>query len=289
MGNPPVKGWFVVNALGHCIFSGLKRVRLRVVSKVLPGCGSILPLAAHLPTNGTAFHVGPSIWSDNSLVRRSNCSVKSSMANNQVKENILVPIWVALRIHCLSNQVCIQYSLITIIKCEYVLTRVKDGVGVGQSNWVTVFVPFAGSDATLNQSSPTRDRNLCTEVVVHHRWGILMVAVVRVKVMVIVIKVIVRDQVSCWKVLFHSIGSKVVSNALIEYPGWIGQWISLLFRCHMFDLQTVCPFVLRMFAVKAEPTLVAGPKYHSKVNLTSENAGTLSLNITQSYQPNSHM
>jgi hypothetical protein len=72
----------VVNALGHCIFSGLKRVRLLEVSKVLPGCGSILLLAAHFPTNGTAFHVGPFVWSDNFLVRRSNCSVESSMVNN---------------------------------------------------------------------------------------------------------------------------------------------------------------------------------------------------------------
>jgi hypothetical protein len=35
--------------------------------------------------------------------------------------------------------------------------------------------------------------------------------------------------------------------------------------------------------------LVAGPKSHPKVNLMSGNVGTLSLNITQSYQPNSHM
>jgi hypothetical protein len=37
-GNPPVEGWLVVNALGHGIFSGLKRVRFLEVSKVLPGC-----------------------------------------------------------------------------------------------------------------------------------------------------------------------------------------------------------------------------------------------------------
>ncbi len=61
MGNPPVKGWLVVNSLGHCIFYGLKRVRLLEVSKVLPGCGTILLMAAYLPANGTAFHVGLSI------------------------------------------------------------------------------------------------------------------------------------------------------------------------------------------------------------------------------------
>ncbi len=130
----------------------------------------------------------------------------------------MVPIWVALRIHCFSNQVCIQYNLITIIECECVLTHVKNGVGIGQFNGVTIFVPFLGSDAALHQSSPRRDGNLYAEVVVPHLWGHLKVTMVRVKVMVVLIKGIVRGQVFCWKVLFRSIGSKVVSNALIEYP-----------------------------------------------------------------------
>jgi hypothetical protein len=130
----------------------------------------------------------------------------------------LVPIRVALRIHCFSNQVCIQYDLITIVECECVFTCVKDGVGISQSNGVTVFIPFPGSDAALHQSSPSRDRNLCIEVVVPHLWGHLKVAVVRVKVMVIIINVLVRGQVFCWKVLFCRIGSKVVTNSLIEYP-----------------------------------------------------------------------
>ncbi len=80
----------------------------------------------------------------------------------------MVSVWVALRIHCFSNQVCIQYGLITIVKYECVLTRVKEGVGVGQSNGVTTFILFLGSDVALYQSSPTRDGNLCTEVVVPH-------------------------------------------------------------------------------------------------------------------------
>jgi hypothetical protein len=131
---------------------------------------------------------------------------------------ILVPVQVALHIHCFSSQVCIQYSLITIIECECILKRVEDGVGISQSNGVTVFVPFLGSEAALHQSSPTRDKNLCAEVVVPHLWGHLKVAMVRVKVMVIVIKVIVRGQVFCWIILFCSTRSEVVSNALIEYP-----------------------------------------------------------------------
>ncbi len=119
----------------------------------------------------------------------------------------MVPIWVVLRIHCLSNHICIQCVLITIIECECVLTHVKDGVGVGQSNGVTVFIPFPRSDAALHQSSPMRDGNLCTELVVPHFWSHLKVAVVRVKVMVMVINVIVRGQVFCQKVLFRGIGS----------------------------------------------------------------------------------
>ncbi len=95
---------------------------------------------------------------------------------------------------------------------------VKDGVGIGKSDGVTVFIPLPGSDAALHQSSPPRDRNLCIEVVVPHLWGHLKVTVVRVKVMVIIIEIIVRVQVFCRKILFRGIGSKVVSNSLIEYP-----------------------------------------------------------------------
>ena len=40
-------------------------------------------------------------------------------------------------------------------------------------------------------------------------------------------------------------------------------------RCRRVDLQTVCPFDLMILAVKAEPTLVAGPKYCPRINLTS--------------------
>ncbi len=70
----------------------------------------------------------------------------------------------------------------------------------------------------LHQSSPSRDRHLCIKVVVPHLWGHLEVTVVRVKVMVVIIEVKVRGQVICRKILFHGIGSKVVSNSLIEYP-----------------------------------------------------------------------
>ncbi len=128
------------------------------------------------------------------------------MVNDGVKENILVPVRVALRIHCLSNQVCIEYGLITIVECERVITCVKDGVGISQSDGVTIFIPFPGGDAALCQSFPSWDRNLCIEVVVPHLWGYLKVSVVRVKVMVIIIEVIVRGQVFCRKILFSGIG-----------------------------------------------------------------------------------
>ncbi len=71
------------------------------------------------------------------------------MVNNKVKENVLVPIRVTLRIHCLSNQVRAHHSLITIVQCKLVLMRVKDGVGISQSDRVTVFIPFPGSDMAL--------------------------------------------------------------------------------------------------------------------------------------------
>jgi hypothetical protein len=164
-------------------------------------------MAACLPTNDTVFHVCLFVWSNNFLVRRSNCSVKSSMVNDGVKENILVNVRVALHIHCFSNQVCIEYGLITIVKCECVLTCVEDGVSVSQSDGVTIFIAFPGGDAALCQSSPSWDRNLCVEVVVPYLWGHLKVRVVRVKVMVIIIEVIVRGQVFCQKILLCGIGS----------------------------------------------------------------------------------
>jgi hypothetical protein len=92
------------------------------------------------------------------------------------------------------------------------------GLALASRTGLTVFVSFAESDAALYQSSPTRDGNFCIDVVVPHLWSHLKVAVVRVKVMVIVIKVVVWGQVFCLKVLFRSIGSEVVSNTLIEYP-----------------------------------------------------------------------
>jgi hypothetical protein len=66
------------------------------------------------------------------------------MVNDGVKENILVPLRVTLRIYCLSNQACIEYGLITIVECEHALTCVKDGAGVSQSNGVTILNPIFG-------------------------------------------------------------------------------------------------------------------------------------------------
>ncbi len=130
----------------------------------------------------------------------------------------MVPIRVALRLHCLSNLVHIEYGLITNVEYERVLMCVKDGVGVSQSDRVTVCIPFPGSGAASCQSSPSRYRNLCIEVVVPHLWSHLKVILVRFKVMVIIIEVIVRGQVFCQKILFRGIGSKVVGYSIIKYP-----------------------------------------------------------------------
>jgi hypothetical protein len=52
MRNPPVESWFMVNAQDLSIFGCFNRVRLLKVSKVLPRCRAVFPLAAKLPTNG---------------------------------------------------------------------------------------------------------------------------------------------------------------------------------------------------------------------------------------------
>ncbi len=140
------------------------------------------------------------------------------MVNNRVKENILVPIGITLRIHCFSNQVCAHHSLITIVERKRVLTRVENGIVISQSNGVTVFILFSGSHMALRQSSPSWDRYLCIKVIVPHFWGHLKGTVVGVWVMVIVIMVKVWGQVFCWKVLVCGIGSKVASYCLIKYP-----------------------------------------------------------------------
>jgi hypothetical protein len=92
------------------------------------------------------------------------------------------------------------------------------GLALASPTGATVFVPLPGSDVALHQSSSSGDRNLCIEVVVPHFWGHLKVTMVRVKVMVIIIKIKVRGQVFCQKVLVCGIGSKVVCNGLIKYP-----------------------------------------------------------------------
>jgi hypothetical protein len=51
MRNPPVESWFMVNAQNLSIFGCFNRVRCLKVSKVLPRCRAIFPLAAKLPTN----------------------------------------------------------------------------------------------------------------------------------------------------------------------------------------------------------------------------------------------
>jgi hypothetical protein len=48
MRNPPVESWFMVNAQDLGIFGCFNRVRLIKVSKVLPRCRAIFPLAAKL-------------------------------------------------------------------------------------------------------------------------------------------------------------------------------------------------------------------------------------------------
>ena len=51
MRNPPVESWFMVNAQDLSIFGCFNRVRLLKVSKILPRCRAVFPVAAKLPTN----------------------------------------------------------------------------------------------------------------------------------------------------------------------------------------------------------------------------------------------
>jgi hypothetical protein len=88
------------------------------------------------------LHIGMSIRAANLLVGRSNHLIKASMINKEVSENILVLVRVTLRIHCFSNQVCINCGLITIVKLHNILAFVKNGVGICQSNGVTIGVSF---------------------------------------------------------------------------------------------------------------------------------------------------
>jgi hypothetical protein len=69
MRNPPVESLFMVNAKVLSIFGGVNRVRLLKVSKVLPRCRAVFPLAAKLPINGSALQVDLSISAVNFLIR----------------------------------------------------------------------------------------------------------------------------------------------------------------------------------------------------------------------------
>jgi hypothetical protein len=48
---PPVESWFMVNLQDLGIFGCFNRVRLLKVSKILPRCRAVFPVAAKLPTN----------------------------------------------------------------------------------------------------------------------------------------------------------------------------------------------------------------------------------------------
>ncbi len=69
MRNPPVERWFMVNSQDLSIFGCFNRVSPLKVSKVLPRCRAVFPLAAELPKNSWMLQVGLSISANNFLVR----------------------------------------------------------------------------------------------------------------------------------------------------------------------------------------------------------------------------
>ncbi len=100
-------------------------------------------LAANLPANGIPLHIDTSVRPDDLLVSWSYRRVKASVVNKRVKENVLVPVGVTLRIHGLCNQVRIQFSLIAVLELHDILACVEDRVGISPSNGVAVSVLFA--------------------------------------------------------------------------------------------------------------------------------------------------
>jgi hypothetical protein len=73
------------------------------------------------------------------------------MVNKRVKENILVPIGIALRINGRCNQVCSQFGLIAVFELHDVLTCVENRVGISPSNGLSKIAgcaAFALDDGT---------------------------------------------------------------------------------------------------------------------------------------------
>ncbi len=62
--------------------------------------------------------------------------------------------WFPLGLHCayIASAIKFAFSMVSshFVECERVLMRVKDGVGVSQSDGVTIFVPFPGIDMALH-------------------------------------------------------------------------------------------------------------------------------------------
>jgi hypothetical protein len=65
------------------------------------------------------------------------------MVNKRVKENILVPIGITLRIHGRCNQVRSQFGFVAVFELHDILTCVEDRIGISPSNGVAVSVTFA--------------------------------------------------------------------------------------------------------------------------------------------------
>jgi hypothetical protein len=150
MRDPPVESWFMVDTNDLGIFGGLNGVGF------LPRQGAVLPLAAYLPTNGQALKVGPAVGPDYFLVCKLDRRGETTVVNNLIQQDILVPIGVTLREEQFRDQVSGALGLLTIVEINNVRACVKDWVGIGKPNRVAILVTFACRDAAFDHGTTSR-------------------------------------------------------------------------------------------------------------------------------------
>ena len=163
---PPIEGWFVVYTHGHGILSRFYRVWVFQLVQVLPWGWTVFPLAADLPTGSGFSLVRFAVSCNCILVWKIDCFVVSSMVYKGFQENILVAIWITLRIDCFSNHICIQFCLISVGKFHDVLARVKDRVVIDTTDGITVDVAFTGYNSTFCHYPTTGYLYFCIDKVV---------------------------------------------------------------------------------------------------------------------------
>ncbi len=83
---------------------------------LLRGGGTVFPLAAQLLADGRMPQVGPTVGTHDFLVRKFNCRVCTSVVNNFIQKDILMPIGVTLGVQGLHNHISGQLGLVAIVE-----------------------------------------------------------------------------------------------------------------------------------------------------------------------------